>query len=135
MNYLCNIDEKVSPSIIRAISDQIGRMHSIGLGQNFSRNGIPIPDDQGIAILAEDKGDQPLVFCFGIPVPLTEGDGREFLSLWENACKQVGIDNTKLDNVLFSCFELLNELITNELAVSNITKISITFSFNTFSKL
>ncbi len=110
-----NIRDKVSPQLIREISGVLANLRS---GEGFL-----LRDDQGIAILAEDKGDNPLVFCFSIPVPLTVEAGRDLLSLCEKTCNQAGIDTANSGNIFLGCFDLLDQLITNELAVMNIADV------------
>ena len=52
MNLYCNIREIVSPQLIREISGVLDSLHS---GEGFL-----LRDDQGIAILAEDKGEREM---------------------------------------------------------------------------
>ena len=115
MIELLHIRDKISPKLIREISGVLDGMSS--------EEGFLLRDDQGIAILAEDKGAVPLVFGFSIPVPLTVDAGRGLLSLCKETSNQAGIDKATPGNVLLGCFDLLNELITNELAAINISKI------------
>jgi len=110
-----HIGDKLTPQLINEILGVLDRLRS--------REGFLLRDDQGIAVLAEDKGEKPRVFCFSIPVPLTVDAGRGLLSLCEKICNQAGIDKANPGNVLLGCFGLLEELIANELAMMNIADI------------
>ena len=49
--------------------------------------------------------------------------GRDLLSLCEKTCTQAGIDTANSGNIFLGCFDLLDQLITNELAVMNIADV------------
>jgi len=115
MNEFTNIRDKVSPQLIREI---VGVLDGMNSGEGFS-----LRDDQGIVLLAEDKGDVALVFGFSIPVPLTVDAGRGLLSLYEDTCNQADADKANPGNILLTCFGLFDELITNEIAVFKISNL------------
>jgi hypothetical protein len=123
MNFFCNVQDHISAPLIREISVQIMEMHSREFAEGGPQDGICLFDNQGIAILAEDKGRKPGVFCFSIPAPLTIDAGRDLLSLCEETCDRLGLDKTDPGKMLPSLYDLLKELIDNELATSNISNI------------